>query len=133
MIKICNYEILFLKYTKNQAKKVLIRRKIYLFKSHQYLVGPPLLIITASKRLPMLSTRFSQTSFGMEYQAFCILLFKSEIREIALLLMRRPTISHRFSMGFKSEDWATHGNLSIPFSCNQLVTIRAVCFGSLSC
>ena len=47
----------------------MIRRITYLFKSHQYFVGPPLLIL--------------KSSLGVEYQAFSISLFKSEILEIA--------------------------------------------------
>jgi len=48
----------------------------------------------------------------------------AEILEITFLLMRRPIISHRFSMGFRSGDWVIQCNLSIPFPWTLVYSIH---------
>ncbi len=69
----------------------------------------------------------------MEAQVSLTVAFGSSAFFGLLLLIFLLTIPHRFSMGFRSGEFAGQSSTPTPWSFNQFLVLLAVCAGAKSC
>ncbi len=86
----------------------------------QYLVGAPFALITASIRCGMEVISLWHCWGGMEAQVSLIAAFSSSALLGLVSLIFLLTIPHRFSMGFRSGEFAGQSSTVTPWSLNQL-------------
>ncbi len=96
----------------------------------QYLVGTPFALITASIQRGMAVISLWHCWGGMEAQVSLTVAFSSSAFFGLLFLIFLLTISHRFSMGFRSGEFAGQSSTPTTWSFNQLL---AVWTGAESC
>ncbi len=99
----------------------------------QYLVGAPFALITASIRRGMEVISLWHCWGGMEAQVSLTVAFSSSAFFGLLFLIFLLTIPHRFSMGFRSGEFAGQSSTVTPWSFNQLLVLLAVWAGAKSC
>ncbi len=99
----------------------------------QYLVGAPFALITALIRRGMEVTSLWHCWCGMEAQVALIAAFSSSALLGLVSLLFLLTIPHRFSMGFRSGEFAGQSSTVTPWSLNQLLVPLAVWAGTKSC
>ncbi len=99
----------------------------------QYLVGAPFALITASIRRGMEVISLWHCWGGMEAQVSLTVAFSSSAFFGLLFLSFFLTIPHRFSMGFRSGEFAGQSSTPTPWSFNQLLVLLAVWTGAKSC
>ncbi len=99
----------------------------------QYLVGAPFALITASIRRGMEVISLWHCWGGMEAQVSLTVAFSSSAFFGLLFLIFLLTIPHRFSMGFRSDEFAVQSSTPTPWSFNQLLVLLAVWAGAKSC
>ncbi len=99
----------------------------------QYLVGAPFALITASIRRGMEVISLWHCWGGMEAQVSLTVAFSSSAFFSLLFLIFLLTIPHRFSMGFRSGEFAGQSSTPTPWSFNQLLVLLAVWAGAKSC
>ncbi len=99
----------------------------------QYLVGAPFALITASIRRGMEVISLWHCWGGMEAQVSLTVVFRSSALFGLLFLIFLLTIPHRFSMGFRSGEFAGQSSTPTPWSFNQLLVLLAVWAGAKSC
>ncbi len=99
----------------------------------QYLVGAPFALITASIRRGMEVISLWHCWGGMEAQVSLTVAFSSSAFFGLLFLIFLLTIPHRFSMGFRSGEFAGQSSTPTPWSFNQLLVLLAVWAGAKSC
>ncbi len=99
----------------------------------QYLVGAPFTLITASIRRGMEVISLWHCWVGMEAQVSLTVAFISSAFFGLLFLIFLLTIAHRFSMGFRSGEFAGQSSTPTPWSFNQLLVLLAVWTGAKSC
>ncbi len=99
----------------------------------QYLVGAPFALITASIRRGMEVISLWHCWGGMEAQVSLTVAFRSSALLGLVSLIFLLTISHRFSMGFRSGEFAGQSSIVTPWSLNQLLVPLAVWAGAKSC
>ncbi len=87
----------------------------------QYLVGAPFALITASIRRGMEVISLWHCWGGMEAQVSLTVAFSSSAFFGLLFLIFLLTIPHRFSMGFRSGEFAGQSSTPTPWSFNQLL------------
>ncbi len=98
----------------------------------QYLVGAPFALITASIRgMEVISLWHCRG--GMEAQVSLSVAFSSSAFFGLLFLIFLLTIPHRFSLGFRSGEFAGQLITPTPWSFNQLLVLLAVWAGAKSC
>ncbi len=93
----------------------------------QYLVGAPFPLITVSIRRGMEVISLWHCWGGMEAQVSLTVAFSSSVFVGLLFLIFLLTILHRFSMGFRSGEFAGQSSTPTPWSFNQLLVLLAVC------
>ncbi len=69
----------------------------------------------------------------MEAQVSLTVAFSSSAFFGVLFLIFLLTIPHRFSMGFRSGEFADQSSTPTPWSFNQLLVLLEVCSGAKSC
>ncbi len=99
----------------------------------QYLVGAPFALITASIRRGMEVISLWHCWGGMEAQVSLTVAFNSSAFFGLLFLIFLLTIPHRFSMGFRSGEFAGQSSTPTPWSFNQFLVLLAVWAGAKSC
>ncbi len=99
----------------------------------QYLVGAPFTLITASIRRGMEVISLWHCWGGMEAQVSLTVAFSSSAFFGLLFLIFLLTLTHRFSMGFRSGEFAGQSSTPTPWSFNQLLVLLAVWAGAKSC
>ncbi len=99
----------------------------------QYLVGAPFALITASIRRGMEVISLWHCWSGMEAQVSLTVAFSSSALFGLLFLIFLLTIHHRFSMRFRSGEFAGQSSTPTPWSFNQLLVLLAVWAGAKSC
>ncbi len=99
----------------------------------QYLVGAPFALITASIRRGMEVISLWHCWGGMEAQVSLTVAFSSSAFFGLLFLIFLLTIPHRFSMGFRSGEFAGQSSTPTQWSFNQLLVLLAVWAGAKSC
>ncbi len=99
----------------------------------QYLVGAPFALITASIRRGMEVISLWHCWGGMEAQVSLTVAFSSSVFFGLLFLIFLLTIHNRFSMGFRSGEFAGQSSTPTPWSFNQLLVLLAVWVGTKSC
>ncbi len=99
----------------------------------QYLVGAPIAWITASIRRGMEVISLWHCWGGMEAHVSLTVAFSSSTFFGLLFLIFLLTIPHRFSMGFRSGEFAGQSRTPTPWSFNQLLVLLAVWAGAKSC
>ncbi len=99
----------------------------------QYLVGAPFALITASIRRGMKVISLWHCWGVMEAQVSLTVAFSSSAFFGLLFLIFLLTIPHRFSMGFRSGEFAGQSSTPTPWSFNQLLVLLAVWAGAKSC
>ncbi len=99
----------------------------------QYLVGAPFALITASIRRGMEVISLWHCWGGMEAQVSLTVAFSSSAFFGLLFLIFLLTIPQRFSMGFRSSEFAGQSSTPTPWSFNQLLVLLAVWAGAKSC
>ncbi len=99
----------------------------------QYLVGAPFALITVSMRRGMEVISLWHCWGGMEAQVALIAAFRSSALLGLVSLIFLLTIPHRFSMGFRSGEFAGQSSTVTPWSLNQLLVPLAVWAGAKSC
>ncbi len=99
----------------------------------QYLVEAPFALITASIRRGMEVISLWHCWGGMEAQDSLTVAFSSSVLFGLLFLIYLLTIPHRFSMGFRSGEFAGQSSTLTPWSFNQLLALLAVWAGAKSC
>ncbi len=99
----------------------------------QYLVGAPFALITASIRRGMEVISLWHCWGGMEAQVSLTVAFSSSAFFGLLFLIFLLTIPHRFSMGFRSGEFAGQSSTPTPWSFNQLLVLLAVWAEAKSC
>ncbi len=87
----------------------------------QYLVGAPFALITASIRRGMEVISLWHCWGGMEAQVSLTVAFCSSAFFGLLFLIFLLTIPHRFSIGFRSGEFAGQSSTPTPWSLNQLL------------
>ncbi len=87
----------------------------------QCLVGAPFALITASIRRGMEVISLWHGQGGMEAQVALIAAFRSSALLGLVSLIFLLTIPHRFSMGFRSGEFAGQSSTVTPWSLNQLL------------
>ncbi len=107
--------------------------KVCSFLCTQYLVGLPFAWITASMRRGMESISLWHCSSVMEAQVALIAAFRSSALLGLVSLIFLLTISHRFSMGFRSGEFAGQSSTVTQWSLNQLLVHLTVWAGAKSC
>ncbi len=90
--------------------------KVCSFLCTQYLVGPPFAWITASMRRGMETISRWHCSGVMEAQVALMAAFSSSALLGLVSLIFLLTISHRFSMGFKSGEFSGQSSTVTPWS-----------------
>ncbi len=106
--------------------------KVCSFLWAQYLVGPPFAWITASRRRGMEAISLWHCSGVMEAQVALIAAFRSSTLLGLVSLIFLLTIPHRFSMGFRSGEFAGQSSTVTPWPLNQLLVLWAVWAGATS-
>ena len=103
-------------------------------KSHQYLVYPPRLSITACIRLGILSTSLLMLRWPILRHSSCSAVASSSRFDgwTSRLLTARSRASHACSIGLQLGEYAGHGNWSICCSWRKSCTTCARCGGALS-
>ncbi len=101
--------------------------------STQYLVGAPFAWITAAMRRGMESISLWHCSGVMRAQVALIVAFSSSALLGLAYCIFLVTISHRFSMGLRSGEFAGQLRTGIPWSLNQVLVALALCAGAKSC
>ncbi len=96
----------------------------------QYLVGAPFALITASTRHGMEVISLWHCWGGMEAQVSLTVAFSSSAFFGLLYLIFLLTISHRFSLGFRSGEFAGQSSTPTPWSFNQLLVLLTVWAGA---
>ncbi len=99
----------------------------------QYLVGAPFALITASIRRGIEVISLWHCWGGMEAQVSLTVAFRSSALLGLVSLIFLLTIPHRFSMGFRSGEFAGQSSTVTPWSLNQLLVPLAVWAGAKSC
>ncbi len=99
----------------------------------QYLVGAPFALITASIRRGMEVISLWHCWGGMEAQVSLTVAFSSSALLGLVSLIFLLTIPHRFSMGFRTGEFAGQSSTVTPWSLNQLLVLLAVWAGAKSC
>ncbi len=99
----------------------------------QYLVEAHFSLITASIRHGMEVISLWHCLGGMEAQVSLTVSFSSSAFFGLLFLIFFLTISHRFSMGFRSGEFAGQSSTPTPWSLNQILVLLAVWAGAKSC
>ncbi len=99
----------------------------------QYLVWAPFALITASIRRGMEVISLWHCWGGMEAQVSLTVAFSSSAFFGLLFLISLLTIPHRFSMGFRSGEFAGQSSTPTPWSFNQLLVLLAVWAWAKSC
>ncbi len=99
----------------------------------QYLVGAPFALITASIRRGMEVISLWHCWGGVEAQVSLTVAFSSSAFFGLLFLIFLLTIPHRYSMGFRSGEFAGQSSTQTPWSFNQLLVLLAVWAGAKSC
>ncbi len=99
----------------------------------QYLVGAPFALITASIRRGMEVISLWHCWGGMEAQVSVTVAFGSSAFFGLLFLIFLLTLPLRFSMGFRSGEFASQSITPTPWSFNQLLVLLAVWAGAKSC
>ncbi len=99
----------------------------------QYLVGAPFALITASVRRGMEVISFVALLRCMEAQVSLTVAFSSSALLGLVSLIFLLTIPHRFSMGFRSGEFAGQSSTVTPWSLYQLLVPLAVWAGAKSC
>ncbi len=99
----------------------------------QYLVGAPFALITASMRRGMEVISLWHCWGGMEAQVSLTVAFSSSAFFGLLFLIFLLTIPRRFSIGFRSGEFAGQSITPTPWSLNQLLVLLAVWAGAKSC
>ncbi len=100
----------------------------------QYLVGAPFALITASIRRGIEVISLWHCWGGMEAQVSLTVAFSSESAFFGLsFLIFLLIIPHRFSMGFRSGEFAGQSSTPTTRSFNQLLVLLAVWAGAKSC
>ncbi len=99
----------------------------------QYLVGAPFALITASIRRGMEVISLWHCWGGMEAQVSLTVAFSSSALLGLVSLIFLLTIPHRFSMGFRSGEFAGQSSTVTPWSLNQFLVPLAVWAGAKSC
>ncbi len=131
-----------LEYYIRSIKNNILNRNVRLLKSMfismhsictQYLVGPPFAWITASMRRGMEAISLWHCSGVMEAQVALIAAFRSSALLGLVSLVFLLTIPHRFSMGFRSGEFAGQWSTVTSWSLNQLLVPLAVWAGAKSC
>ncbi len=89
----------------------------------QYLLGAPFALITASVRRDMELISLWHCWGGMEAQVSLTVAFSSSALFGLLFLIFLLTIPHRFSMGFRSDEFAGQSSTPTPWSFNQLLVL----------
>ena len=102
-------------------------------KSHQYLVYPPRLSITACIRLGILSTSWLMLRWPILRHSSCSVVANSSRFDgwTSRFLTARSRASHACSIGFQSGEYAGHGNWSICCCWRKSCTTRARCGGAI--
>ncbi len=99
----------------------------------QYLVGTPFALITASIRRGMEVISLWHCWGGTEAQVSLTVAFSSSAFFGLLFLIFLLPIPHRFSMGFRSGEFAGQSSTQTPWSFNQLLVLLAEWAGAKSC
>ncbi len=99
----------------------------------QYLVGAPFALITALIRRGMEVISLWHCWGGMEAQVSLTVAFSSSAFFGLLFLIFLLTIPHRYSIGFRSGEFAGQSSTPTPWSFNQLLVLLAVWAGAKSC
>ncbi len=99
----------------------------------QYLVGAPFALITASMRRGMKVISLWHCWGGVEAQVSLTVAFRSFAFFGLLFLIFLLTIPLRFSMGFRSGEFAGQSSTPTPWSFNQLLVLLVVWAGAKSC
>ncbi len=99
----------------------------------QYLVGAHFALITASIRRGMEVISLWHCWGGVEAQVSLTVAFSSSGFFGLLFLILLLTILHRFSMRFRSGEFAGQSSTPTPWSFNQLLVLLAVWTGAKSC
>ncbi len=89
----------------------------------QYLVGAPFALITASIRRGMEVISLWHCSGGMEAQLALTVAFSSSAFFGLLFLIFLLTMLNRFSVGFRSGEFAGQSSTPTPWSFNQLLVL----------
>ncbi len=105
---------------------------IYCICTH-YLVGAPFALVTASIRRGMEVIILWHCWGGMEAHVSLTVAFSSSAFFGLLFLIFLLTIPHRFSMGFRSGEFAGQSSTSTPWSFNHLLVLLAVWASATSC
>ncbi len=95
-------------------------------------IGAPFALITASIRRGMEVIRLWHCWGGMEAQVSLTVAFSSSAFFGLLFLIFLLTIPHRFSIGFRSGEFAGQSSTPTPWSFNQLLMLLAVWAGAES-
>ncbi len=98
----------------------------------QYLVGAPFALITSSIRRGMEVISLWHCWGRMEAQVSLTVAFRSFAFFGLLFLIFLLTILYRFSMGFRSGEFAGQSSTPTPWSFNQLLMLLAVLAGAKS-
>ncbi len=119
-------------------KKDILNRNVRLLKSRfilctQYLVRAPFAWITASMRRGMETISLWHCSGVKEAQVALIAAFRSSALLGLVSFIFLLTIPRRFSIWFRSEEFAGQSSTVTPWSLNQLLVPLAVCAGAKSC
>ncbi len=99
----------------------------------QYLVGAPFALITASIRRGMEVISLWHCWGDMEAQVSMTVAFSSSAFFGLLFVIFLLTIPHRFSVRFRSGEFAGQSSTPTPWSFNQLLVLLAVWAGAKSC
>ncbi len=99
----------------------------------QYLVGAPFALITASIRRGMEVVSLWHCWSGMKAQVSVTVAFCSSAFFGLLFLIFLLTIPHRFSMGFRSGEFAGQSSTPTTWSFNHLLVLLTVWAGAKSC
>ncbi len=99
----------------------------------QYLVGAPFALINASIRRGMEVISLWHCWGGMEAQVSLTVAFSSSAFFGLWFLIFLLTIPHRFSMGYRSGEFAGQSSTPTPWTFDQLLVLLAVWAGAKSC
>ena len=100
--------------------------KYFLFHHNSYLVEYPFIRITSFSRFGTESTNVFKTGFSIPFQTRV----RHSCKSFSSVVRFHPI---DVLMGFMPGEKEAHLGRCIRFWSNQFVTLRAVCFGSLSC
>ena len=127
-------KIWILQYKKDfQSRNVSLMKSMFMYICTQYLVGAPFAWITASMQGGMEAISLWHCWGVMEAQVVLIVAFSSSALLGLVSLSFLLTILRRFSMGFRSGEFASQSSTVIPWSLNQVLVLLAVWAGAKSC